>query len=157
MWDEVTPKQLTARPFRDQCCTITLCDVTLGDHEIKVENSTDLSVHLMDVKVLNSTAIKLKLSAKNPQDVTIEISPDNRVWSRQKPDKGERILPEDKATVWFLKQTNILPVHKSINLYFNMLFVYNIAIAWTVIIDKYSFITYGKKKFDWINQISDKI
>lgn len=85
--------------LRDHCCTITLCDVTLGDHEIKAENSTDLSAYLMDVKVLNSTAIKLKLSTKNPQDVTIEISQDNRVWSRQKPDKGGRIFPGYKTTI----------------------------------------------------------
>lgn len=76
--------------YRDACCTITLCDVTLGDHEIKPDNSADISVHLMDVKVLNSTAIKLKLSAKNPQDVTVEISQNNHVWRQQKPDKGER-------------------------------------------------------------------
>lgn len=75
--------------LRDACCTITLCDVTLGDHEIKSENFADLSVHLMDVKVLNSTAIKLKFSTKNPKNVTIEISQDNEVWRQQKPDKGK--------------------------------------------------------------------
>ncbi|XP_032663212.1 putative epidermal cell surface receptor isoform X2 [Odontomachus brunneus] len=88
---------------RDQCCTITLCDVTLGDHEIKAENSTDLSVHLMDVKVLNSTTIKLKLSAKNPQDVTIEISQDNRVWSRQKPDKDGVISTLEPAHTYHVR------------------------------------------------------
>lgn len=81
--------QLLLLCFRDSCCTITLCDVTLGDHEIKPETSTDLTVNLTDVKVLNSTAIKLKLSTKNPQDVTVEISDDNHVWRQQKPDKGE--------------------------------------------------------------------
>lgn len=75
--------------FRDSCCTITLCDVTLGDHEIRPEVSSALTVNLTDVKVLNSTAIKLKLSAKNPQDVTVEISDNNHVWRQQKPDKGE--------------------------------------------------------------------
>ena len=72
---------------RDSCCTITLCDVTLGDHEIRPEVSSALTVNLTDVKVLNSTAIKLKLSAKNPQDVTVEISDNNHVWRQQKPDK----------------------------------------------------------------------
>ncbi|XP_018314632.1 putative epidermal cell surface receptor isoform X1 [Mycetomoellerius zeteki] len=71
----------------DKCCTVTLCDVTLSEHEVKSENSTDLNVHLMDVKVLNSTAIKLKLSTKNPQDVTIEISQNNHVWRQQNLDK----------------------------------------------------------------------
>lgn len=74
--------------FRDACCTITLCDVTLGDHEIKSENTTDLNVHLIDAKVLNSTAIKLKMSVKNIQDITVEISQNNHVWRQQKPDKG---------------------------------------------------------------------
>lgn len=73
---------------RDSCCTITLCDVTLGDHEIRAENSTDLSVNLTDVKVLNSTAIKLKLLGKNLETVAIEISDNNHVWRQQKPDKG---------------------------------------------------------------------
>lgn len=73
---------------RDSCCTITLCDVTLGDHEIRAENSTDLSVNLTDVKVLNSTAIKLKLFGKNLETVAIEISDNNHVWRQQKPDKG---------------------------------------------------------------------
>lgn len=87
--------------FRDSCCTITLCDVTLGDHEIKPENSADLSVNLMDVKVLNSTAIKLKLSAKNPQDVAIEISQDNHVWRQQKTNKGRDniLLTERKRSI----------------------------------------------------------
>ncbi|XP_018372866.1 PREDICTED: putative epidermal cell surface receptor isoform X1 [Trachymyrmex cornetzi] len=71
----------------DKCCTVTLCDVTLSEHEVKSENSTELNVHLMDVKVLNSTAIKLKLSTKNPQDVTIEISQNNHVWRQQNLDK----------------------------------------------------------------------
>lgn len=82
--------------FRDHCCSVTLCDVTLADHELKLENSTELNVQLMDVKVLNSTTIKLKLSAKNPQDVTIEISQDNHVWTQQNPDKG-RFIEEKKS------------------------------------------------------------
>ncbi|XP_014475786.1 PREDICTED: putative epidermal cell surface receptor isoform X2 [Dinoponera quadriceps] len=88
---------------RDSCCTITLCDVTLGDHEIKAENSTDLSVHLMDVKVLNSTAIKLKLSAKNPQDVTIEISENNHVWRQQKPDKDGVVSTLEPAHTYYVR------------------------------------------------------
>lgn len=70
------------------CCTITLCDVTLGDHEIKPENVGDLSVNLTDVKVLNSTAIKLKLSPGSSEDVVIEISENNHVWTMVKPSKG---------------------------------------------------------------------
>jgi len=75
--------------FRDNCCTVTLCDVTLDNHEVKPKNSIDLSAHLIDVKVLNSTAIKLKLSAKNPRNVTIEISQNNHIWKQQNPDKGK--------------------------------------------------------------------
>lgn len=75
--------------FRDVCCTITLCDVTLGDHDtVWFDNTTDLNVHFIDAKVLNSTAIKLKMSVKNIQDVTVEISQNNHVWRQQKPDKG---------------------------------------------------------------------
>lgn len=91
--------------FRDACCTITLCDVTLGDHEIKPESSTDLAVNLTDVKVLNSTAIKLKLSAKNPQDVTVEISDNNHVWRQQKPDKGENIRTSFKFVIVVIDDT----------------------------------------------------
>ncbi|KAL0118130.1 hypothetical protein PUN28_009063 [Cardiocondyla obscurior] len=87
----------------DHCCTVTICDVTLADHEFKLENSTDLSVQLMDVKVLNSTAIKLKLSAKNPQDVTIEISQDNRVWRQQNPDKDGIISSLDPAHTYYVR------------------------------------------------------
>ncbi|KAI4473247.1 hypothetical protein M0802_016227, partial [Mischocyttarus mexicanus] len=88
---------------RDSCCTITLCDVTLGDHEIKTENSTDLSVNLTDVKVLNSTAIKLKLSGKNLDTVTIEISDDNHVWRQQKPDKAGIISNLEPARTYYVR------------------------------------------------------
>lgn len=85
---QIVKKKKTFPIDRDSCCTITLCDVTLGDHEIRAENTTDLSVNLTDVKVLNSTAIKLKLSGKNLETVAIEISDNNHVWRQQKPDKG---------------------------------------------------------------------
>ncbi|KAI4477074.1 hypothetical protein M0804_013075 [Polistes exclamans] len=88
---------------RDSCCTITLCDVTLGDHEIKTENSTDLSVNLTDVKVLNSTAIKLKLSGKNLDTVTIEISDNNHVWRQQIPDKAGIISNLEPARTYYVR------------------------------------------------------
>ncbi|XP_076667213.1 stranded at second isoform X2 [Andrena cerasifolii] len=90
---------------RDSCCTITLCDVTLGDHEIRPETSNDLTVNLTDVKVLNSTAIKLKLSAKNPQDVTVEISDKNHVWRQQKPDKEGIISNLEPAHTYYVRVT----------------------------------------------------
>ncbi|XP_046814595.1 putative epidermal cell surface receptor isoform X6 [Vespa crabro] len=90
---------------RDSCCTITLCDVTLGDHEIKAENSTDLSVNLTDVKVLNSTAIKLKLSGKNLETVAIEISDNNHVWRQQKPDKAGIISNLEPARTYYVRVT----------------------------------------------------
>lgn len=90
---------------RDACCTITLCDVTLGDHEIKPETSSDLAVNLTDVKVLNSTAIKLKLSAKNPQDVTVEISDNNHVWRQQKPDKEGIVSNLDPSRSYYVRVT----------------------------------------------------
>ncbi|XP_014226449.1 putative epidermal cell surface receptor [Trichogramma pretiosum] len=82
----------------DSCCTITLCDVTLGDHEIKSEGPADLNVNLTDVKVLNSTSIKLKLSSKMSDDITVEISENNHVWRQVKPTKDGII-------------TNLLPAH----------------------------------------------
>ncbi|XP_020280700.1 putative epidermal cell surface receptor isoform X2 [Pseudomyrmex gracilis] len=90
---------------RDSCCPITLCDVTLSDFEIKSENSTDLSVNLLDVKVLNSTAIKLKLSAKNPQNVTIEISQSNshHLWTPQRPDKDGVIANLEPAHTYYVR------------------------------------------------------
>ncbi|KAK2581716.1 hypothetical protein KPH14_002201 [Odynerus spinipes] len=90
---------------RDSCCTITLCDVTLGDHEIRAENSTDLSVNLTDVKVLNSTAIKLKLSGKNLENVVIEISDDNHLWRQQKPDKAGIISNLEPAHTYYVRVT----------------------------------------------------
>ncbi|XP_011875167.1 PREDICTED: putative epidermal cell surface receptor [Vollenhovia emeryi] len=87
----------------DHCCTVTLCDVTLADHEFKLENSTDLSVQLMDAKVLNSTAIKLKLSAKNPQDITIELSQDNHVWRQQNPDKDGIVSSLEPAHTYYVR------------------------------------------------------
>ncbi|KZC06455.1 PREDICTED: putative epidermal cell surface receptor [Dufourea novaeangliae] len=88
---------------RDSCCTITLCDVTLGDHEIRPEISTDLTVNLTDAKVLNSTAIKLKLSTKNPQDVTVEISDKNHVWRQQRPDKDGVISNLEPAHTYYVR------------------------------------------------------
>ncbi|XP_054010514.1 putative epidermal cell surface receptor [Hylaeus anthracinus] len=88
---------------RDSCCTITLCDVTLGDHEIRPETSADLAVNLTDAKVLNSTAIKLKLSTKNPQDVTVEISDKNHVWRQQKPDKEGIVSNLEPARTYYVR------------------------------------------------------
>ncbi|EFN69059.1 Putative epidermal cell surface receptor [Camponotus floridanus] len=88
---------------RDACCTITLCDVTLGDHEIKSENTTDLNVHLIDAKVLNSTAIKLKMSVKNIQDITVEISQNNHVWRQQKPDKDGILSNLEPAHTYYVR------------------------------------------------------
>ncbi|CAL7951133.1 unnamed protein product [Xylocopa violacea] len=97
---------------RDVCCTITLCDVTLGDHEIRPETSTDLTVNLTDVKVLNSTAIKLKLSVKNPQDVTVEISDDNHVWRQQKPDKEGVVSNLEPAHSYYVRVTDGTPTDR---------------------------------------------
>ncbi|XP_039312887.1 putative epidermal cell surface receptor isoform X2 [Solenopsis invicta] len=94
-----------ADPGDKKCCTVTLCDVTLGDHEIRLENSTDLSVHLMDVKVLNSTAIKLKLTTKDPQHVTIEISQNNHVWRQQNPDKDGIVSSLEPAHTYYVRVT----------------------------------------------------
>ena len=60
----------------------------MGDHEIKYDSASDFLVHMTDVKVLNSTAIKLKLSLKSVDDVTVEISENNHLWRQVKPNKG---------------------------------------------------------------------
>ncbi|KAJ8673538.1 hypothetical protein QAD02_004800 [Eretmocerus hayati] len=88
---------------RDNCCTITLCDVTLGDHEVKAENPMDLSVNLTDVKVLNSTAIQLKLSSESFDDVTIEISENNHVWRQVKPTKDGVIADLQPAHGYYVR------------------------------------------------------
>lgn len=72
----------------DSCCTIMLCDVTLGDHEIKFDGPSDISVNLTDVTVINSTSFKLNLPSTLADDVTIEISEDNHNWKHVKPSKG---------------------------------------------------------------------
>ncbi|XP_023288132.1 putative epidermal cell surface receptor [Orussus abietinus] len=88
---------------RDSCCTITLCDVTLGDQEIKAENPSDLSVNLTDVKVLNSTAIKIKLSAKSSEDIVIELSDNNHLWRQLKPDKDGIISNLEPARSYYIR------------------------------------------------------
>ncbi|XP_043286009.1 putative epidermal cell surface receptor [Venturia canescens] len=90
---------------RDPCCTITLCDVTLGDHEIKAENSGDLLVNLTNIKVLNSTTIKLKLSSDLSSDAVVEISENNHVWRQQKPDKSGIITNLEPAHSYFVRIT----------------------------------------------------
>ncbi|XP_015598008.1 putative epidermal cell surface receptor isoform X2 [Cephus cinctus] len=90
---------------RDSCCTITLCDVTLGDHEIKPESPAELFVNLTDVKVLNSTAIKLKLSTKSAEDVNVELSADNLVWRQQKPDKDGIVSNLEPAHTYYVRIT----------------------------------------------------
>ncbi|XP_076166431.1 stranded at second isoform X3 [Ptiloglossa arizonensis] len=88
---------------RDSCCTITLCDVTLGDHEIRAETSADPSVDLTDAKVLNSTAIKLELATAHPQDVTVEISDKNRVWRQQRPDRDGVLGNLEPARTYYVR------------------------------------------------------
>ncbi|XP_051166564.1 putative epidermal cell surface receptor isoform X2 [Leptopilina boulardi] len=87
----------------DKCCTITLCDVTLEEHELKPENPAELSVNLTDVKVLNSTAIKLILSTKNPENVTIELSENNHVWRQVKPDKEGIVHGLEPAHSYYIR------------------------------------------------------
>ncbi|XP_066598389.1 putative epidermal cell surface receptor [Prorops nasuta] len=89
----------------DACCTITLCDVTLGDHEIRPETSGELTVNLTDVKVVNSTAIKLKLSSKSPRDALIEISDDNHVWREVSFDKAGIIGSLEPAHSYYVRVT----------------------------------------------------
>ncbi|XP_072763556.1 putative epidermal cell surface receptor isoform X2 [Anoplolepis gracilipes] len=91
---------------RDACCTITLCDVTLGEHEIKPDNITDLNVHLIDVKVLNSTAVKLKMSVKNLQNITVEFSHDNHVWRQQELNKDGILSNLEPAHVYYVRVIN---------------------------------------------------
>ncbi|XP_034938419.1 putative epidermal cell surface receptor isoform X2 [Chelonus insularis] len=90
---------------RDPCCTITYCDVSLGEHEIKSENVADLSVSLTDVKVLNSTAVKLKLSSELTNKTVIEISKNNHIWSQQNPDKGGILLNLEPAHSYYIRIT----------------------------------------------------
>ncbi|XP_011504664.1 PREDICTED: putative epidermal cell surface receptor [Ceratosolen solmsi marchali] len=87
----------------DACCTITLCDVTLGDHEIKPESPADLFVKLIDVKILNSTAIKLKLSSKLPNEITIELSENNHVWKQVTPTKDGIISNLQPAHGYYIR------------------------------------------------------
>ncbi|XP_015116127.1 putative epidermal cell surface receptor [Diachasma alloeum] len=88
---------------RDSCCTITLCDVSLGEHEIKSENAADLTVNLADVKVLNSTAIKLKLSSELSNGAAVEISENSHVWRQQKPDKDGVISKLEPAHSYYVR------------------------------------------------------
>nr|XP_046492005.1 putative epidermal cell surface receptor isoform X2 [Neodiprion pinetum] len=71
---------------RDTCCTITLCDVTLGDHEIKSDlPSAEPYDNLTKIEAVNSTAMKLFFSNNTtPQNVTIQLSTDNVLWRSEK-------------------------------------------------------------------------
>ncbi|XP_046628551.1 putative epidermal cell surface receptor [Neodiprion virginianus] len=71
---------------RDACCTITLCDVTLGDHEIKSDlPSAEPYDNLTKIEAVNSTAMKLFFSNNTtPQNVTIQLSTDNVLWRSEK-------------------------------------------------------------------------
>ncbi|KAK0163695.1 hypothetical protein PV328_002401 [Microctonus aethiopoides] len=68
---------------RDPCCTITYCDVSLGEDEIKSENASDLTVSLTNIKILNSTAIKLILSSELSNGSFVEVSENNNLWRQQ--------------------------------------------------------------------------
>ncbi|XP_046750839.1 putative epidermal cell surface receptor isoform X2 [Diprion similis] len=76
---------------RDACCTITLCDVTLGDHEIKPDfPSAEPYGNLIRIEAVNSTAMKLFFTNNTtPRNVTIQLSTDNVLWRAEK-------LREDK-------------------------------------------------------------
>ncbi|XP_048507577.1 putative epidermal cell surface receptor isoform X2 [Athalia rosae] len=67
---------------KDSCCTIVLCDVTLGDHEIK----SDAYVNLTRTEAINSTAVRLTFSNNLTSDqlVTVEMSTDNLIWKEVK-------------------------------------------------------------------------
>ncbi|XP_011307759.1 putative epidermal cell surface receptor isoform X4 [Fopius arisanus] len=88
---------------RDSCCTITLCDVSLGEHEIKSENAADLTVNIADVKVLNSTAIKLKLLSELSNGAAVEISENSHVWRQQKPDKDGVLSNLEPAHSYYVR------------------------------------------------------
>ncbi|KAK3924771.1 Putative epidermal cell surface receptor [Frankliniella fusca] len=73
----------------DLCCTVVLCDVTLGDEVAKPsmgaeDASSAMRLQLGGADVLNSTAVRLSLPGGDlPDNVTAEASLDGRVWSRQ--------------------------------------------------------------------------
>lgn len=66
---------------------------------------TDSSLSLTDVKVLNSTSVKVSLSNKTSTGV-IEISDSNHhVWRQVKPDKDGIITALEPAKNYFLRIT----------------------------------------------------
>lgn len=78
----------------DPCCTITLCDVTLGDHEIKPDLlPAETRADLVRVDAINSTAIKLTFSNNfTAGREAVELSTDNLIWKEQKFNKGKSAL-----------------------------------------------------------------
>ncbi|XP_052132982.1 putative epidermal cell surface receptor, partial [Frankliniella occidentalis] len=73
----------------DPCCTVVLCDVTLGDEVAKPamgaeEAALSLRLQLGGAEAVNSTAVRLSFPGGDlPDNVTVEASVDGRVWSRQ--------------------------------------------------------------------------
>lgn len=74
----------------DPCCTVVLCDVTLGEHDVNkagVEDATGSPhLQLLTVEVVNRTTLRLGLAGElqyHHENLTVETSQDQKTWKQQ--------------------------------------------------------------------------
>ncbi|XP_023718167.1 putative epidermal cell surface receptor isoform X3 [Cryptotermes secundus] len=74
----------------DPCCTVVLCDVTLGDHDVSKAGIEDAAgsphLQLLTVEIVNRTTVRLGLAGdlqSRHDNVTVESSLDQKTWKRQ--------------------------------------------------------------------------
>nr|CAD7567674.1 unnamed protein product [Timema californicum] len=66
----------------DPCCTVVLCDVTLGDHDVSKTGMEDQMLQLLTAEAMNGSAVKLSLAGDTPTNLTIETSLDQQTWKK---------------------------------------------------------------------------
>ncbi|XP_021921716.1 putative epidermal cell surface receptor isoform X2 [Zootermopsis nevadensis] len=72
----------------DPCCTVVLCDVNEGDHDVNRAEEMTGSPHLqlLTLEIVNTTTVRLGLAGEpqfHHENITVEASLDKKTWKRQ--------------------------------------------------------------------------